>query len=115
MSDDEFSIDYGKLTKKIIFADTDDRHARFLVRLRHDGLNQSKFFRMMITGYLKQDDRITDYIDTCKDEAQIHSKAKRRKSKKLADTGKQITKDFALSEDEVDNIFDLLEQEHPEL
>ncbi len=39
--------------KKVIFDDTDVRHARLKVRLEYDGLSQAEFFRSFITGYLK--------------------------------------------------------------
>ena len=104
-------IDYGNLTKRIIFTDNDHRQAQLLIRLKQDGLTQSAFFRHMITGYITGDHRIQGYIDEVKDQ----SKSKKAKSAQLRNKGKAILKDFALSEGEIENIFDLLEEEHPEL
>jgi hypothetical protein len=38
-------IDYGNLTKRIIFTDNDHRQAQLLIRLKQDALTQSAFFR----------------------------------------------------------------------
>ena len=44
---------YGQEGKKIVFQDSDKRHADLRIRLRHDGLTQIQFFQAMITGYLE--------------------------------------------------------------
>jgi len=105
-------VDYGKLTKRFVFMDNDHRHAKLLVRLRHDKLTQSAFFRHMITGYIEGDERLQGYLD----EVNVKlSKDRKKKSKKLHDKGKKLMKSMGLNEGEVENIFDLIEQEHPDL
>jgi hypothetical protein len=102
---------YGKNNKKIVFTDTDHRHAQLLIRLNHDGLKQSEFFRAIITGYIDSDVRIQDYID----EVSAQSQKKKKKSKQLRTTGEATTSDLGLHDSEVENIFDLIEEEYPEL
>ena len=53
--------------KKVIFDDTDTRHARLKIRLEYDGLSQAEFFRSFITGYLEKDKLIMDYINRYKE------------------------------------------------
>ena len=43
------------------------------------------------------------------------NKKKKAKSKQLRDKGKQKMEDFGLNDGEIENIFDLIEEEHPEL
>ena len=43
MSED---INYGKNNKRIIFTDTDHRHAQLTLKLKDDGMTQAKFFRV---------------------------------------------------------------------
>ena len=50
------NANYGKNTKKIVFLDTDHRHAQLILRLRHHGLTQSDFFRALISGYIEGDE-----------------------------------------------------------
>ena len=39
------SVDYGKNLKRIVFTDTDHRHAQLVIKLKNDGITQAKFFR----------------------------------------------------------------------
>ena len=41
--------------KKIMFYDSPERHARLKIRCNHDGINQSQFLRMVVTGYIESD------------------------------------------------------------
>lgn len=104
-------IDYGNLNKKIVFTDNDHRQVQLKMRLKTLGLTQSQFFRLMITGVLSDDDRIYDFIS---DHSKL-SKKRKLKSRKLRESGKQTVTDFGLGENEIDNIFDLIAKEFPEL
>ena len=106
-----FEIDYGNLTKQIAFWDNDHRQAQLIIRCRHDGITQSAFFRHIITGYITGDDRIHSYID----EAKEMGESRKRKSRTLKKKGDEMVRDFALTDGEVDNIFDLLAEEIPDL
>ena len=94
-----------------MFTENDHRHAQLVLKLKHDGLKQSQFFRSLITAYLAGDDRIQSYVD----EISSLSKERKTKSKKLRSDGQQKINDFGFTDGEIDNIFDLIEEEHPEL
>jgi hypothetical protein len=104
-------IEYGKLNKKIVFTENDHRHAQLIVRLKHDDLKQSIFFRSFITGYLQQDERIMSFIDDLKSQ----SIKRKSKSNKLKAAGKQIEKDAGFSDDQLTDLFDLIAEEYPDL
>ena len=101
---EENTVDYGKLNKKIVFTENDHRHA-------HDNLKQSQFFRAFITGYLNQDERIMSFIEDLK----TQSNKKKTRSKKLRLQGKQLLSDSGFSDEQLDDLFDLIAEEHPEL
>jgi hypothetical protein len=101
--------------KKLMFYDTAKRQADLRIRLRYDGLNQSEFFRAMITGYLDKDIELLSYLDKYKQTYSVQGVNKRDASKRLLDQGRATEKKFALAEEEIENIFDLIEQEHPDL
>ena len=107
--------DYGKASKKIMFYDTDKRHADLKIRLQHDSLTQSAFFRALISGYLEKDSRIMEFVDDYKTGNSIQNKADRRTMNKFIEAGKQMEKTHGLGDDELENIFDMIEKEHPEL
>ena len=101
--------------KKILFTDTDKRHADLKLRLHYDGLTQADFFRSLITGYLEKDENIMNFITGVQESKNIHSKQKRAKSKKMQEKGENMMKKFGLEEDEIENIFDILAKEHSNL
>jgi len=104
-------IDYGKLTKKIVFTDNDHRQAKLIIKLRQDGLSQSAFFRHIITAYLEEDNRILSYIDEVKPQSKKH----KIKTDKLRNAGTQRAQDLGLSDQQVVDIFDVIAKEHPDL
>ncbi len=104
-------VKYGKNDKRIVFTDTDHRHAQLLVRLRTDGMKQSQFFRSLITGYIEQDERIVNYFDDIKEQ----SKDRKSKSNKLRKKGKELMASSGFSDDQIEDIFDLIAEEHPDL
>tara|TARA_R110000796_G_scaffold28176_1_gene77262 strand:- start:2347 stop:2691 length:345 start_codon:yes stop_codon:yes gene_type:complete len=112
---EKYEIDYGKLEKTVQFKEMDKRHADLRIRLHYDGFYQGEFFRDIVTGYLTGDDNIIAYVEKIKEEKRKYSKGKLKKGKSLREKGKEIEKQFALKEDELESIFDIIEQEFPDL
>ncbi len=101
----------GKSTKRIVFTDTDHRHAQLLIRLRHDGMTQAQFFRSIITGYIEGDVHICQFINQTKPQ----SLKRKAKSKKDVAKGQKTVAELGLDENQIENIFDLIAEEHPDL
>lgn len=101
--------------KKIVFDDTDIRHAQLKIRLNHDDLSQAEFFRMLITGYLEKDRLILKYIDMYKENNNTQSKKKRKKINDDYDVADHLMGKFGIKDEELENIFDLIAEEHPDL
>ena len=106
---------YGKEGKKIVFQDSDKRHAELIIRLRHDGITQVNFFQCMITGYLEKDKRIIDYITSVKENLAKQGKQKIIKTKALIDKGYELEDMFNLTDEEKEKIFDMIAKEHGEV
>ena len=104
---------YGKKRKKIVFYDTDERYADLKIRLAHDKLSQAQFFRSIVTGYIEQDEDILNFID--KHKRRTQTKKSINENRKLITKGKQLISDLNLDETEKNNIFDLIENENPDL
>ena len=104
-----------KKSKKIVFDDTDTRHAKLKIRLQHDGLSQAEFFRAFVTGYIEKDHNVIKFIDKYKTTAKIQSKKSIKKSKKDIDTGAMKMEQFGFFDGELEDIFDLIATEHPDL
>ena len=91
-------------------------HENLRIRLYYDQIkNQSEFFRMCVESYLAQDDLFIKFLDEYKANNKIQSKTRANKSRKLRDKGNRLLEKLALTEGEVQNIFDILEEDLPEL
>ena len=106
---------YGQEGKKIVFQDSDKRHADLRIRLRHDGLTQVQFFQAMMTGYLENDERIIDYITDVKLQLSKQGKGRIKKTRDLLRSGEDIRGLFNLDEKETEDLFDIIAKELPDL
>ena len=106
---------HGEHQKRISFTDKDKNHADLIIRLKHDGLTMAKFFRSLVKAYINQDYAIVDFIERVKSESKLQSKRQTQIIHQKQEAGKLLQTKFALDETEVENIFDILEKEHPDL
>jgi len=102
-------------TKKIIFTIPENDKAKFKVQLQYDSLTQAQFLRGMIDGYINKDGDFMNFVSKLKGTHKFQSQAQIKKVKKNLEDITVTKKKFALGDDEVENIFDILEVEHPEL
>jgi hypothetical protein len=105
----------SKTRKKIMFYDSEDRQTQLRIRCNYDNITQSQFFRIMITGYLNNDLDLLKFLDGFKEKHTIQGKEKRSYIKKMHQSSAETIKKFDLDEKEIENIFDIIEMEHPEL
>jgi hypothetical protein len=105
--------EYGTMKKKVVFYDSDKRYADLKIRLQHDGLSQAKFFRSILTGYLSQDPDLLNFIDKVKIEKGKKSSSKKRNKeiRELINAGNEKTEKILLDENDIENIFDMLEDD----
>lgn len=101
--------------KKFMFYDTERRQADLRIRLKYDGINQSTFFRAMITGYLEKDDMLLSFLEKHKIKYGLQGQDKIKSSKRVAEKGKQTAKQFALNDNDIEDIFDLIKKENPDI
>ena len=101
--------------KKVIFNDTDVRHAQLKIRLQFDGISQAEFFRSFITGYLENDKSILDYIRKYKERNKKMSKRNMKYAQKDIEDAEDILGKFGIKDDELENIFDIIAKSNPEL
>lgn len=100
---------YGEDHKTLVFAIEEKKHVDLRIRLRHDDLSQVKFFKALVDGYLDNDEKILEFLREYRKKTGIQSEKKREKSMKLIEKGKEEARKFAFSEDEIENIFDIIE------
>ena len=101
--------------KRVVFTDTDVRHAQLRIRLQHDNLTQADFFRALITGYLDNDGRIVKYLANYKEKHGIQNKKKRGRVVEEIEQGEHLMEKFGIKDDELEGIFDMIAEEFPDL
>jgi len=105
-------------TKKVVFYDTNHRHAELKIRLKQDGISQSEFFRAVMTGYINKDSDVLAFVNKIKASKKVGKQVKKkdiRKSSELIKKGNETMNNLGLAEAEIENIFDLLEKANPDL
>lgn len=98
--------------KRVVFRENDQVHAKLRIRLNYDGIKQSDFFRACIAAYLNEDEEFEGFVESLKSEKSSLSKGKRARSRKLKQQGKELASKLALNSSEIENIFDMIEEEH---
>lgn len=91
-------------------------HENLKIRLYYDQVkSQSEFFRMCVESYLQQNKLFMEFFDNYKINKKVQSKVRVNKSRKVREKGNKLMQELALTEEDVENIFDILEEELPEL
>jgi len=104
-----------KKDKKIIFDDSSQRHARLKIRLEYDGLSQAEFFRCFITGYLEKEERVMSYLQSYKLKKKSQSKRNMKIINKDNEKAEDLLSQFGIKDTDLENIFDIIAKEHPDL
>ena len=101
--------------KRVVIDLPEKEHAELKIRLRYDDMTHAGFFRAIAEGYVKRDELLVEYIESYKQEKGIQSKYKQ---KKITDSNKEraeTIRKFALDDNEISDIYDLVEKEFPDL
>ena len=110
---------YGENKKKIVFFDTDERHKELKIMLDRYGLTQSKLFRYLVTCMLEENQISKDIIRMIDDNSPKKSRKRTKRVREIEEKAQQkqeeIEKQFNLDNEEIDDIFDLIAREHPDL
>jgi hypothetical protein len=101
-------------TKKVLFEEDDEQHARMIIRLRYDKLTQGNFFRGLVKLYVDNDLDMARVIEKVKIERSTMGKRKRAKSVKEIEQGGNMMEDLGLSNNEKNFIYDLIEEDFEE-
>jgi hypothetical protein len=106
---------YAKDTKKFTFYAKDELHAKFKIRMQHHTLTQSEFLRACVEAAVQKDPMMEMFIDDYKEKNNKQSKAQRANIKKEQKKSEELLNDFGIGDGDIDNIFDIIAKEHPEI
>ena len=106
---------YAKDTKKFTFYAKDTLHAAFKIRMQYHSLTQSEFLRSCVEAVVNKDPMMELFIAHYKEATGKQSKVQRAKIKKDQEKSEELLKDFGFGDGDIDDIFDLIAKEHPEI
>ena len=106
---------YAKDTKKFTFYAKDNLHADFKIRMQLHSLTQSEFLRACVQAVVQKDAIMEMFIEDYKEKNNKQSKSQRAKIKKEQEKSDKILNDFGIGDGDIDDIFDIIAKEHPEI
>lgn len=98
--------------KKAVIALPDKVFADFVIKINHESIPFRRFFRLMVEGYMADDKRILSYLE----EALLATRPKYQTKiiNREKEEAKKVEKQFGLDPSEIDDIYDILEEEDDE-
>lgn len=105
--------EYGKTPKRLVIKSIEHLHAKLLIRLQEDRIKQHEFFVQFISDYINEDPIVMQWVDANpKIKRSLRGQIIRKQEEKKA---KRIESDLNLQQKEIDEIFDILEDDLGEL
>jgi hypothetical protein len=93
------------------FEDQDTTYAKLLIKLKHEGITKRQFFRGVVASFIDDDPTFVDYIVEFKKRKNLYVKSKQKILDKERSVSDSLDRKFGLSEEDVEDIFDMLEEE----
>ncbi len=93
------------------FEDADTTYAKLLIRLKHEGITKREFFRGVVASFLEEDPSFMQYILEFKKRKHLYVKSKQKVLDKEREVCDNVEKQFGLSSDEIEDLFDMFEEE----
>jgi|TARA_R110001606_G_scaffold118277_2_gene248657 cobyric acid synthase len=101
--------------KRFYFYMNAEQHMRLKIRLDHHKMGVSEFVRAYSEGLIEQDSLIEDFMEEYKERTPKYSKRNNKKEKSDRIKAKKLNKDLNLDMDEINDIFDIIEDSGPKI
>jgi len=102
--------------KKRVYVYMDEQqHVKLKIRLNYLGISMSEFVRVCGDGLLNQHPIMEQFMDHYRETSEKFSKKAAKKAKKDREDSNKIMDDLGLDLDDIENIFDIIEEDHPEI
>lgn len=95
--------------RSITLTISEQKYMELLIKIRHENLNWKRFFGFLIKGFVEDDSRIMEYIDL--QMMDIRAKSRTKVLHKEREATQQTKDIFGLDEEEIQDIYDILEEE----
>ena len=107
--------EYGQLNRRVYptlyYDSTDTVYVNLIMKLEYEKLTKTEFFRALVDGFIGDNKHINAFIEEYKENKQIDNKSNRKMIRKEREEADDVDRRFALSPEDIENIFDLIELE----
>tara|TARA_B100001123_G_C15336392_1_gene1032995 strand:+ start:523 stop:843 length:321 start_codon:yes stop_codon:yes gene_type:complete len=97
------------MNKTVCYEISEKSHVELKARLQYDGIPIAHFMKHIIECYLEKDDSMLKIVDRYKEKKKILNKRARKSARKRIDKGKRLVETFNLNNKEVEEVYDILE------
>ena len=104
-----------KDAKRVRFYIENDSHIRFKASLEKHQLSMSEFLRSCCQAVSEDHPLMLDFINHHKETSEKHSKRNNDIIKKDKQKGDSLLEEFGIGDDEIQDLFDLIADQHPEI
>lgn len=105
-----------KSTVKRIYIYMDEKqHMDLKVKLDFHHMSMSEFVRVCADGVLSGNPIMDQFIDFYKEHSEKHSKKSVKAAKKDREVADEMLHELGLSGEDIEDIFDIIEEDHPEI
>lgn len=101
--------------KRVYVYMDEQQHVKLKVRLNYLGISMSEFVRACGEGLLNQHPIMEQYMDHYRETSEKFSKKASKKAKKDREESDKLMEDLGLDFDDIESIFDIIEEDHPEI
>ena len=96
--------------KKIELTLTEHENVELMTKTKFDYISKGKLLKAFILGYLREDPLIRSFVENLKENLSVSKKKRERQAVALNKVQKVIDK-HSFTDEEITNIFDLIESE----
>ena len=104
-----------KEAKRVRFYIKNDAHIRFKASLEKHQLTMSEFLRACCQAVSEDNPLILDYLNPFKETSEKNSKRNNDIIKKDKQKGDALLEEFGIGDEEIQDLFDLIADQHPEI
>ena len=97
--------------KYIRFPSLEHLDVSLITKLQFDDITKFFFFNEYVKAYLSEEPTLMPFINKIKEESMLARKFRLKKAKEIRKKEQDIINRFGLNVDDIENIFDLIEEE----
>ena len=101
--------------KRVRFYIDNDSHIRFKTALIKHKITMSEFLRACCEGIASENPLMNNFVDRYKEISGKQSKREADIIKKDRQKGDSLLEEFGIGDDDIQSLFDLIADEHPEI